>query len=75
MEGLRQLKQRVGDAATDVSKSTSSFVAAHPKLQRVVDEFRGNSLAYLTILATFGGLIFGLAIGSAQPSDTVSHTF
>ena len=71
MEHLEQLRQRGRDVASNVSSSTSAFVGSHPKLQRVVDEFRLNSLAYLTILATFGGLIFGLAVGKADPSPTV----
>ena len=72
MERLRDLRGRAGAAATGVSDSASAFVASKPKLQRVVDEFNRNSLAYLTIVATFGGLIFGLAVGSSEPTSTVT---
>lgn len=73
MERVQQLRQRSRDLASNVSASSSTFVSSRPCLQKVVDEFRRNSLAYLTILATVIGLIFGLSVGSANPSPTVSY--
>lgn len=71
MERVQQLRQRSRDLASNVSASSSTFVSSRPCLQKVVDEFRRNSLAYLTILATVIGLIFGLSVGSANPSPTL----
>jgi len=71
MEQLSVARGQVRAARAAVSVRASDFVTSRPLLDKFLTEFQRNKLAYLTIIATLVGLLFGLAVGAGDMSPTV----